>query len=75
MMDETGGGGIARRERPVERLARQARLEMIGERPTDDLARESVEDDGEMRRRGVNLDSAARPFHILNSRTRGCYAA
>ena len=45
MMDEAVGRRIARGNRPVQRLDRQARLEMIGERPADHFAREGVEDD------------------------------
>jgi hypothetical protein len=32
----------------VERFDRQARLEMVGERPADHLARKSVENDGQI---------------------------
>ena len=42
------GVGIAGRQRLVERLDGQSRLQVIGERPTDDLAREGVDDDGEI---------------------------
>ena len=45
MVDEAQGRRIAGGERHVERLDRQACFEMIGERPTDHLAREGVEDD------------------------------
>ena len=50
MMDEAGRR-IARRDRQVERRQGQARLQMIVERPADDLAREGVEDDGEIDKR------------------------
>ena len=44
MVDEAHGRRIAGRKRHVEGLDRQARLEMAGDRPADDLAREGVED-------------------------------
>jgi len=47
MVDEAGRR-VARGDRLVQRRKRQARLQMIVERPTDDLARESVDDDGEI---------------------------
>ena len=44
MVDEAPRRRVAQAERHVERLDRQARFEMAGQRPSDDPAREGVED-------------------------------
>ena len=46
VMDQAGRG-LSRRQRHVQRLDRQARFKMAGERPAHDLARERVERDGQ----------------------------
>ena len=47
VVDETRRG-TAGRQRHVERFDSQARLEVVGERPTDHLARMGVENDGQV---------------------------
>ena len=47
VMDEAGRG-ISGGESHVERFDRQARLEMVGKRPTDHPARKGVENDGQI---------------------------
>ncbi len=46
--DEAHGRGGAQAKRHVEGLDRQARFEMIGERPPNEPAQEGVEDDREI---------------------------
>ena len=47
-MDEAVGRRVARRERLIERLEGERRLQMVGERPAHHFARERVDDDGEI---------------------------
>jgi hypothetical protein len=53
------GRGVSGGQGHVERLDRQARLEMIGERPPDHLARKGVENDRQ-------IDELRREPHISN---------